>query len=76
MSSLRIKDIREVLLKQTCRLSYLNGISSDPNFKIVAKSACKAQIYECKVFVNKVSHSEFENLQMSGQIRDSVPIVT
>ena len=53
MSSLRIKDIREVLLKQTRRLSYLNGISSDPNFKIAAKSACKAQIYECKVFVNK-----------------------
>ena len=53
MSSLRIKDIREVLLKQTRRLSYLNGISSDPNFKIAAKSTCKAQIYECKVFVNK-----------------------
>ena len=53
ISSLRIKDIREVLLKQTCRLSYLNGISSDPNFKIAAKSACKAQIYECRVFVNK-----------------------
>ena len=53
MSSLRIKDIREVLLKQTCRLSYLNGISSDPNFKIAAKSACNTQIYECKVFVNR-----------------------
>ena len=53
MSSLRIKDIREVLLKQTCRLSYLNGISSDPNFKIAAKSTCNAQIYECKVFVNR-----------------------
>ena len=53
MSSLRIKDIREVLLKQMRRLSYLNGLSSDPNFKIAAKSACKAQIYECKVFVNK-----------------------
>ena len=53
ISSLRIKDIREVLLKQTRRLSYLNGISSDPNFKTPAKSACKAQIYECKVFVNK-----------------------
>ena len=53
ISSLRMKDIREVLLKQTCRLSYLNGISSDPNFKIAAKSHCKAQIYECKVFINK-----------------------
>ena len=53
MSSLRIKDIREVLLKQTRRLSYLNGISSDPNFKIAAKSTCKAQIYECKDFINK-----------------------
>ena len=53
MSSLRIKDITEVLLKQTRRLSYLNGISSDPNFNIAARSACKAQIYECKVFVNK-----------------------
>ena len=53
MSSLRIKDIREVLLKRTHRLSYLNGISSDPYFKIAAKSTCKAQIYECKVFVNK-----------------------
>ena len=53
MSSLRIKDIREVLLKQTRRLSYLNGLSSDPNFKIAAKSACKTQIYECKVFVSK-----------------------
>ena len=53
MSSLRIKDIREVLLKQMRRLSYLNGLSSDPNFKIAAKSDCKAQIYECKVFVNK-----------------------
>ena len=38
MSSLRIKDIREVLLKQMRRLSYLNGLSSDPNFKIAAKS--------------------------------------
>ena len=53
ISSFRIKDIREVLLKQTRRLSYLNGISSDPNFKIAAKSACKVKIYECKVFINK-----------------------
>ena len=42
-----------MLLNKTHRLSYLNGTSLDPNFKIAAKSACKAQIYECKVFVNK-----------------------
>ena len=53
MSSLRIKDIRAVLLKQTHRLSYLDGISSNPNYKIAAKSACKAQINEFKVFINK-----------------------
>ena len=60
MSSLKIKDIREVLLKQTRRLNYLNGISSDPYFMIAANSACNC-------FCQQGSGSESENMQISGK---------
>ena len=48
-----IRDIRQIELEERRRLINYDKLNPDPNFRAAAKSACKTQIYECKLFVHK-----------------------
>ena len=53
MTTFKIRDIRQIELKERRRLINYGKLNPDPNFRAAAKSACKTQIYECKIFVHK-----------------------
>ena len=53
MITFNIRDIRQIELKERRRLINYDKLNPDPNFRAAAKSACKTQIYECKLFVHK-----------------------
>ena len=53
MIMFKIRDIRQIELKERRRLINYDKLNPDPNFRAAAKSACKTQIYECKIFVHK-----------------------
>ena len=53
MITFKIRDIRQIELKERRRLINYDKLNPDPNFRAAAKSACKTQIYECKIFVHK-----------------------
>ena len=53
MITFKIRDIRQIELKERRRLINHDKLNPDPNFRAAAKSACKTQIYECKIFVHK-----------------------
>ena len=47
MITFKIRDIRQIELKERRRLINYDKLNQDPNFRAAAKSACKSQIYEC-----------------------------
>ena len=47
----RIKDIRVIELAQRKRLLHHERCNPAPTYKAAAKSACRAYIYECKMFI-------------------------
>ena len=53
MITFKIRDIRQIELKERRRLINYDKLNPDPNSRAAAKSACKTQIYECKIFVHK-----------------------
>ena len=53
MIMFKIRDIRQIELKERRRLINYDNLNPGPNFRAAAKSACKTQIYECKIFVHK-----------------------
>ena len=52
MITFKVRDIRQIELKERRRLINYDKLNPDPNFRAAAKSACKTQIYECKIFVH------------------------
>ena len=48
----KIRDVREIENVERKRLLNHEKCHPDPNFKVSAKGACRAHIYDCKVFIN------------------------
>ena len=53
MITFKIREIRQIELKERRRRINYDKLNPDPIFRAAAKSACKTQIYECKIFVHK-----------------------
>ena len=60
MIMLKIQVIRQIELKERRRLMNYDKLNPDPNFRAAAKSACKTQIYECKIFEHKALQLNLE----------------
>ena len=48
----KIRDVREIENVERKRLLIYEKLNPDPNYKSSAKGACRAHIYDCKMFIN------------------------
>ena len=71
MIMLEIQDIRQIELKERRRLMNYDKLNPDPNFRAAAKSACKTQIYECKIFVHKALQLNLEICECLAKIQNN-----
>ena len=71
MILLKIQDIRQIELKERRRLLNYNKLNPDPNFRTAAKSACKTQIYECKIFVHKALQLNLEICECLAKMQNN-----
>ena len=49
--TIRVKDVREIENAERKRLLNYEKLNPDPNYKAAAKGACRAHIYDCKLFI-------------------------
>ena len=75
MIMLKIQDIRQIELKERRRLMNYDKLNPDPNFRAAAKSACKAQIYECKIFVHKALQLNLEICECLAKMQNNYSVM-
>ena len=71
MITLKIQDIRQIELKERRRLINYDKLNPDPNFRAAANSACKTQIYECKIFVHKALQLNLEICECLAKMQNN-----
>ena len=71
MITLKIQDIRQIELKERRRLMNYDKLNPDPHFRAAAKSACKTQIYECKIFVHKALQLNLEICECLAKMQNN-----
>ena len=49
--TIQVKDVREIENAERKRLLNYEKLNPDPNYKAAAKGACRAHIYDCKLFI-------------------------
>ena len=47
----RVKDVREIENAERKRLMNYEKLNPDPNYKATPKDACRAHIYDCRLFI-------------------------
>ena len=72
---LTIQDIRQIELKERRRLLNYDKLNPDPSFRAAAKSACKTQIYECKIFVHKALQLNLEICQCLAKMQNNHSVI-
>ena len=75
MIMFKIRDIRQMELRERRRLINYNKLNPDPNFRAAAKSACKTQIYECKIFVHKALQLNLHICQCLAKMQNNESVM-
>ena len=75
MITVKIRDIRLIELKERRRLINYDKLNPDPNFRAAAKSACKTQIYECKIFVHKALQLNLQICQCLAKMQNNQSVM-
>ena len=75
MVMFKIRDIRQIELKERRRLINYDKLNPDPNVRTAAKSACKTQIYECKISVHKALQLNLHICQWLGKMQNNESVI-